>query len=118
MEHYQYKKGKEIKTIEDAKGVEVVLIEESLGCNTKHISAYDGWILRSQKNIDDIVAQGGHIFERVKVERIPVFSKDIDDELDGILVEFAMDYSNTDFGCEKYVEQVLQKLYKILEVRR
>ena len=54
-------------------------------------------------------------YTRVKEERMPVFTDDLDEKLDDLFSQFAYNYSDSEFHQDEIMEKLLQDLKNILE---
>lgn len=114
-----YDKGRRIRTAEEAKDCEYGFIIEA-----KHGETYttDKIILIKPDSIDkDIEAKLNNdnyvVYERIKVEREPIFSEEVDKILNNLLTDFIVDIDLNDYYHSRTpIDLLLKKLKNKLDI--
>lgn len=107
---------REIKTFKDIKdSTDGFFIKDEVSCCTHDQDIILGKNKEtSLKRLLDIQKQGAKVYRRVKEFRKPIFNKEVDYEIDGLLGELIYDLAE-EFSQEQASEEFLRKLKKILE---
>lgn len=118
----KFVKGKEIKYLEDMKqAVDGLWLKDKQHNRTEFV-VDNPWVSKQWGEADanyqqylDRCLQSYIVFERVREDRIPVFSDEIDNRLDDMLASFAYEYSNSEYRQDEIMENFLKELKKYNE---
>ena len=118
----KFVKGKEIKCLEDMKQAVDGLWLKDKRHNWTEFVIDNPWTFKAwgegDEKYEDWLNRGLEsyiIYERVREDRIPVFSEEIDNKLDDMLASFAYEYSNNEYRQSEIMENFLQELRKLNE---
>lgn len=120
MWKYKYVKGKEIKTYQDIVDSYhgFIILDETGEYNYDRLLLLTKDEQTSIKRLNDILEQGSKVYSRVKEYRQPVFSNEIDEELETILTDFAYDSQDTYPSDYDILDNTLKKLKELLKDKK
>ena len=118
----KFVKGKEIKCLEDMKqAVDGLWLKDKQHNWTEFVIdnpyvskqwgeedvKYEDWLNRGLESYI--------IYERIREDRVPIFSEEIDNRLDDMLASFAYEYSGSEYHQDEIMENFLKELKKYNE---
>lgn len=118
----KFVKGKEIKCLEDMKQAVDGLWLAGKYSNWTDFIIDNPWVAKQWGDEDaryedwlNRVFESYVVYERIRENRIPVFSDEIDNRLDEMLASFAYEYCDSEYHQDEIMENFLKELKKYNE---
>ena len=118
----KFVKGKEIRCLEDMKKAVDGLWLKGRYPNWTEFVIDNPWVSKQwgeeDAKYEDWLNKGLEsyiVYERVREDRIPVFSEEIDNRLDDMLSSFALEYSSNEYCQDEIMKNFLRELKKYNE---